>query len=61
MKEEAVRKVNEIGGNPNNFFTLDRKMKIERTDVFGGRYMQGNDGTLRLNEKDGAKLWRAHM
>ena len=23
--------------------------------------MQGNDGTLHLNEKDGAKFWKAHM
>ena len=30
-------------------------MMIESTDVVGGRCMQGNDGTLYLNEKDIAK------
>ena len=36
-------------------------MKIESTDVVGGRCMRGNDGTLYLNEKDRAKFWKAHM
>ena len=36
-------------------------MKIESTDVVGGRCMRGDDGTLYLNEKDGAKLWKAQM
>ena len=61
MKEEALRKINEIGRNPNNVFRLVRKIKIESTDVVGGRYMLGNDGPLYLNEKDRAKLWKAHM
>ena len=39
MKEEAVRKINELGRNPNNAFRLFRKIKIERTDVVGGRCM----------------------
>ena len=32
------------------------EMKIETTDVVGGRGMQRNDGTLYLIEKDRAKL-----
>ena len=36
-------------------------MKIESTDVVGGRCMRGNYGTLHVNEKDRAKLWKAHM
>ena len=60
MKEEAVRKINEIGRNLNNVFRRVKKMKIESTDVVGGRCMQGNDGTLYLNEKDRAKLWKEH-
>ena len=39
MNEEAVRKINELGRNPYNFFKLVRKMKIEGTDVVGGRCM----------------------
>ena len=39
MKEEAVKKMNEIGRNPNNVFRLVRKMNIESTDVVGGRCM----------------------
>ena len=61
IKEEAVRKINDIGRNPNNVFRLVKKMKIESTDVVGGRCMRGNDGTLYPNEKDRAKLWKAHM
>ena len=61
MKEEEVRKINELGRNPNNVFRLVRKMKIESTDVVGGRCMQENDGNFYLNEKDRAKLWKAHM
>ena len=61
MKEEAVRKINELGRNPNNVFKLDRKVKIDSTDVVGGRCMQESDGILYLIEKDRAKLWKAHM
>ena len=43
------------------FTDLSGKMKIERTDVGGGRCIRGNDGTLYLNEKDRAKLWKEHM
>ena len=60
VKEEAVRKSNELGRNP-NVFRLVRKMKIKTTDVVGGKCLQGNDGTLYLNEKGRAKLWKAHM
>ena len=56
MKEEAVRKSNELSINPNNVFRLVRKMNIERTDVVGGRCMQENDGTHYLNDKDRAKI-----
>ena len=58
MKEEAVRKMNELGRNLNNVFRLVRKMKIESTDVVGGRCMQG---ILYPSEKDRGKLWKAHM
>ena len=61
MKEEAESKINELGRNHDNVFRLVRKMKIESTDVVGGRCMRGDDGTLYLNEKDRAKLWKAHM
>ena len=61
MKEEAVRKINEFGRNPNNIFRLVKKMKIESTDVVGGRCMQGNDGALYITGKDVGKLWKAHM
>ena len=37
MKEEAVRKINELGRNHNNVFKLVTKMKIESTDVVGRR------------------------
>ena len=43
-----MRKINEIGRNPNNDFRHVRKMKIESTDVVGGRCMQGNDGHFIL-------------
>ena len=36
-------------------------MKMESTDVVGGRCMRENDGILYSNEKDRAKLWKAHM
>ena len=49
---KAVRKINEIGRNPNNVFRLVKKMKIESTDVVGGRCMRGNDGSLYHNEMD---------
>ena len=61
VKEEAVRKINELGRNPNNVLRLIRKMNMERTDVVGGKCMRGNDGTLYLNEKNRAKIWKAHM
>ena len=60
MKEEAVRKINEISRNRNNVFRLARKMWIESIDVFGGRCMRGSDGALYINA-DRAKLWIAHM
>ena len=56
-----MRKIDELDRNPNNLFRLVRKMKIESTDVVGERCMRGNYGALYLNEKDGAKLWKAHM
>ena len=61
MKEEAERKINELGRNPNNVFRFVRIMKIKSTDVVGGRCMRGNDGTFYPKEKDRAKLWKAHM
>ena len=61
MKDEALKNINEIGRNPNNVFRLVRKMKIESTYVVGRRCKRGNDGTLYPNEKDRAKLWKAHM
>ena len=39
MKEEAERKINELGRNPNNVDRLVTKMKIESTDVVRGRCM----------------------
>ena len=36
-------------------------MNIDSTDFLGGRCLRGNDGTLYLNEKDGVKLWKAHV
>ena len=59
--KEAVRKNSEIGRNPNNVLRLVKKIKIESTDNFGGRCMRGNDGSLYHNEKDRAKLRKAHM
>ena len=56
-----MRMINELNKNPNNVFRLVRNMKIERTDIVGGRCMRGNGGTLYLSEKDRAKLWKAHM
>ena len=40
MKEEAIRKITELGRNPNNVFRIVRKIKIESTDVVGGMCMQ---------------------
>ena len=60
MKEDAVRKIKENGKNTNNVIKLVRKMKIESTDVDGGRWMRGNNGTLYLNEVR-LTLWKAHM
>ena len=37
--EEVARMINKIGRNPNNFFRLVKKMKIESTVVVGGRCM----------------------
>ena len=56
-----MRKINEIRRIPNNAFRLVKKMKIESTDVDGGKCMGGHDGTPYLNEKDRAKLWKAHI
>ena len=56
-----MRKIEELVRNPNYVFRLVRKMKVESTDVVGGRCMRVNDGTLHLNEKDRAKLWKEHM
>ena len=61
IKDEAVKKIKELGRNPNNVLRLVRKMKIDCTDVDGQRCMRENDGTLYLNEKDKAKLWRAFI
>ena len=58
MKEEAVRKIIELGRNHDNVFRLVTKMKIESADVAGGRSMRGNDGTLYLNEKNRANCSR---
>ena len=54
-------KINEFGRNPKNIFRLVRKMKIENSDVIGGRCMRENDGTLCLCEKVRTNLWKAHM
>ena len=56
-----MRKINELGRNPNNVFRLIRKMNVESIDVVLGRCMRGNDGKLSLDEKDRASLWKAHM
>ena len=61
MKEEAVRKISELGRNTNNVFRLVRKMKKENVDVVEGRCMRGNVGTFYLNNKDRTRLWKAHM
>ena len=61
MKEEAVRKINEIGGKPIYVCRVVGKMKTKSADVVGGKFMRGNDGTLYLNEKERAKLWKAHI
>ena len=50
MKEEALRKINEIGRNTNNVFRFVRKMTIESLSVVGGRCMRGNDGTLQMDQ-----------
>ena len=59
-EEEAVRKIDELDRNHNNVLRLVRNLKIESTDVIGGRCMRRNDGTPCLNEKDRAKLLEAH-
>ena len=51
MIEEPVKKINELGKNPNNVFRFGRKIKIESIDDAGGRCMRGNDGTLYPKEK----------
>ena len=40
MKDETVRKIDELSRNPSNIFRLVRKMKIESTDVVGGGNMR---------------------
>ena len=57
MKE--VRRIKQLSKNPDYVFRLVRKMKVECTDVVGGRCMRGNDVTLFINEMDRAKLWKA--
>ena len=57
MKEEAVRNSNEL--ERNYVFSLVRKTRKESEDTI--RYMREKYGAHYLNEKDGAKLWRAHM
>ena len=37
--EGSVRKIDELGRNPNDVIRLVRKMKIKGTDVVGGRCM----------------------
>ena len=61
MKEEAVNKIKELGRNTNNVFRFVRKIRIESTDVVGGRCMRGNDGALYLNAKDRTKPWKTHV
>ena len=61
MKEESVRKINELGRNPNNIFRLVKKINMHSTDVFGGRCMRENDGALYLNEKERITFWKGHM
>ena len=56
MKEEAERKINELGRYRNNFLRLVRQMKMESTDVVGGRCMRENNGQLYLNEEDSQGL-----
>ena len=53
MKEEAVRKINEIGRNCNNVFRLIRKMKVESTDIVGGRCMEQNSGNTYVKSDEG--------
>ena len=50
MKEEAVRMINEIDRNTSNVFRLVRQMRIESTDVVGGRCMPRHVRTLYLHE-----------
>ena len=57
MKEEAVRNSNEL--ERNYVFSLVRKTRKESEDTI--RYMREKYGAHYLNEKDGAKLWKAHM
>ena len=61
MTGEAEKKINELGRNPNNVFRLVRKMKMETTDVVGGRCIRGNDGAFYLSEKDTAIICKAHI
>ena len=61
MKQEAVRTINELGRNAYNVFSIIRIMNIEWTDIVKGSCMRKNDGILDLNEKDGAKQWKAYM
>ena len=56
-----MRKINELGINPNNVLRFVRKMTIDCTDLVGQRCMRENDGTLYFSEKDRAKLWRAYI
>ena len=62
MKGEAVRRINELGRNPNNVFKLVRKMRISSTDVAGGRCMRENDGKLtymrRIEQNSGKHIFQ---
>ena len=56
-----MRKINQLGRNPNGVFRLVKNMRMESTDVVGDRRMRGNNGTIYLNEKDRSVLRKAHM
>ena len=56
MKEDAQKKINQLGRNPSNVFRVVRKMKIEKTDLVGGKCERGSVRTHYIIEKDTAKL-----
>ena len=61
MKEDALKKINELGRNPNNVLRVVGKMNIESIDFDGGMCMRGNIKTHYLNEKDRGKFCREHI